>query len=97
MAGRHSRANGNRNTLTKFYNLFSHYVLDPLHIISYEAIRLNVGSAPTSSFVTSKTAHMFKAKASGTASPILIKVTDRFGNIYTETMSMPKDFVLTMR
>jgi len=72
-------------------------VSDPLHIISYEALRVNTGAVPTDSFTTNKTTHMFKAKASGATTPITIKVTDRFGNIYTETMNRPKDFVLTMR
>lgn len=71
-------------------------VLDPLHVVSYEAFILNGGNTPTSAFTTGKTAHMFKAKALGATTPIVIKVTDRFGNVYTETMNRPKDFVLTM-
>ncbi len=71
-------------------------VLDPLHIVSYEALRLNAAAEPTEDFVTGKTAHMFKAKASNASTPVLIKVTDRFGNVYTETMNRPKDFVLSM-
>ena len=35
---------------------------DPLHIISYEAKRLNVGATPTADFVSCATAHMFKAR-----------------------------------
>ncbi|MGD9929458.1 MAG: calcineurin-like phosphoesterase C-terminal domain-containing protein [Mangrovibacterium sp.] len=69
---------------------------DPLHIISYEALRLNAGATPTSSFVTSETAHLFKVKASAPDSTLEIKVTDRFGRIYTETMERPKAFSLTM-
>ncbi|ADY53715.1 metallophosphoesterase [Pseudopedobacter saltans DSM 12145] len=71
-------------------------VLDPLHIVSYEALRLNAAAEPTEDFVTGKTAHMFKAKASNATNPILIKVTDRFGNVYLETMNRPKDFILSM-
>ncbi|MCW0482831.1 calcineurin-like phosphoesterase C-terminal domain-containing protein [Gaoshiqia sediminis] len=70
--------------------------LDPLHIISYEALRLNAGATPTSSFVTNETAHLFKVKASAPDSPLEIKVTDRFGRIYTETMERPKAFSLAM-
>ena len=73
------------------------WVKDPLHIISYEAKRLNVGSAPTSSFVTSTTAHMFKVTASDPASTLEITVTDRFGNVYTETMVRPKTFTYLMK
>ncbi|MBP1614828.1 MAG: hypothetical protein H6Q13_2276 [Bacteroidetes bacterium] len=71
--------------------------LDPLHIISYEAKRLNVGAVPTSSFVTCQTAHLFKVKASSASSTLIIKVTDRFGTVYSETMTRPKDFTYLMK
>ncbi len=70
--------------------------MDPLHIISYEAKRLNAGATPTSSFVTGNTAHMFRVRASSATSTLEIKVTDRFGRIYTETMTRPKDFTWSM-
>lgn len=73
------------------------YVMDPLHIISYEAKRLNVGATPTSSFLTGYTAHMFKATATSATSTLDITVTDRFGNIYSETMSRPKAFTYLMK
>src|SRR5690606_38031400 len=60
--------------------------LDPLHIVSYEAKRLKAGAEPTSSFVTDPTAHMFKVVASGPPSTLEIKVTDAYGNVFTETM-----------
>ena len=72
-------------------------VLDPLHIISYEAKRLNAGAVPTSAFITGNTAHMFKITASGPATTLEIKVTDRFGNIYTETMTRPKELTYSMK
>ncbi len=70
---------------------------DPLHIISYEAKRLNVGAVPTSSFVTGNTAHMFRARASSATSTLTVTVTDRFGNVYTETMTRPKEFTWSMQ
>lgn len=70
---------------------------DPLHIISYEAKRLNAGATPTSSFVTGNTAHMFRVRASSATSTLEIKVTDRFGRVYTETMTRPKDFTWSMQ
>lgn len=69
---------------------------DPLHIISYEAKRLNVGAVPTSSFVTGNTSHMFLVRASSATSTLEITVTDRFGNAYTETMTRPKEFTWSM-
>ncbi len=70
---------------------------DPLHIISYEAKRLNAGAVPTSAFVTGTTAHMFKAQASSATSTLEITVTDRFGNAYSETMTRPKAFTYLMK
>jgi hypothetical protein len=69
---------------------------DPLHIISYEAKRLNVGAVPTSSFVTGNTSHMFRVRASSPTSTLEITATDRFGNTYTETMTRPKEFTWSM-
>ncbi|MGV3547644.1 MAG: calcineurin-like phosphoesterase C-terminal domain-containing protein [Pedobacter sp.] len=71
--------------------------LDPLHIISYEALRLNANAEPTEDFVTTNSSHFFKATANGATTPITIKVTDRFGNIYSETMNRPKDLVVSMK
>lgn len=71
--------------------------LDPLHIVSYEAFRLNAGATPTGAFVTTKTAHLFKAKASAPDTTLEIRVTDRFGNTYTEEMIRPKAFSLDMK
>lgn len=68
---------------------------DPLHIISYEAKRLNAQAAPTSSFVSSETAHMFKVTASSPTSTLEIKVTDPYGRVYTESMQRPKEFTYT--
>ncbi|WP_445738644.1 calcineurin-like phosphoesterase C-terminal domain-containing protein [Mariniflexile sp.] len=65
---------------------------DPLHIISYDALRVNVGATPTDAFVTDNTSHLFKVSASGPATTLEIKVTDSFGNIFTESMVRPKAF-----
>lgn len=72
------------------------YGLDPLHIISYEALRLNAGKTPTAAFVTEGTAHLFEVTASSATSTLEIKVTDRFGNVYTETMTRPKKMDSTL-
>ncbi|MDR2472877.1 MAG: calcineurin-like phosphoesterase C-terminal domain-containing protein [Tannerella sp.] len=63
---------------------------DPLHIISYECLRLNVGAEPTADFLSNNSAHLFRAKASSATSTLNIRVTDRFGNVYSETMTRPK-------
>lgn len=70
-------------------------VKDPLHIISYNAQRVNAGIVP--GFSTNYTSHMFKVKASSATSTLAIKVTDRFGNHYTEDMERPKEFTYLMK
>jgi len=57
---------------------------DPYHIICESAYR--------DSFNTISWIHHFTATASSATSTIVIKVTDRFGNVYTETMTRPKEF-----
>ena len=69
--------------------------MDPLHIISYDAQRLNAKS--TVSFPATNTNHLFKVKASNSANTLEIKVTDRFGRIYTESMKRPKEFDYSMK
>ncbi len=56
---------------------------DPLHICAKSMKRL-------SSFVSDPYNHLFRVQASGPATTLEIKVTDRFGNSYTETMTRPK-------
>ena len=63
---------------------------DPLHLIAYTAKRLNKNKKAT--FATEQNSHMFKVTASSASSTLNIKVTDRFGNVYTESMTRPKAF-----
>lgn len=65
---------------------------DPLFLIAYTAQRFNVNSTP--SFDPYLTNHMFTVTASSATSTLDIKVTDRFGNVYTESMTRPKAFSL---
>lgn len=63
---------------------------DPLHLVSYSAKRL--GKNKDATFLTGNTSHLFKVKASSATSTLDITVTDRFGNVYKETMTRPKNF-----
>lgn len=63
-------------------------IKDPLHLIAYN------GMTPGGGFGTSVTKHMFRVQAASATSTLDIKVTDRFGNVYTESMSRPKAFSL---
>ncbi len=63
---------------------------DPLHLVAYTAKRLNKNAKAT--FPTTENSHMFKVTASSASSTLDIKVTDRFGNTYTESMTRPRPF-----
>lgn len=66
---------------------------DPLHIAALTAKRFNNSAIKeVPAFTTTVNYHMFKVKASSATSTIDIKVTDEFGNVYTETMKRPKEF-----
>ncbi len=70
---------------------------DPLHIISYDAIRVRRGGARLVDFPTVPTSHMFMVQANHPNTTLLIRVTDRFGNIYQEKMMRPKAFHTMMK
>ena len=66
---------------------------DPLHLLAYMVPRLaknNSISFPTAQ----QNYHLFRVQASSPSSTLLIKVTDRFGNEYTETMTRPRPFTV---
>ena len=69
-------------------------IKDPLHLIAYTAPAMSSSTKDvTPTFPTnSDNAHMFKVQASGPNTTLEIKITDRFRNTYTETMTRPKAF-----
>ena len=76
--------NGNKLNVTKVS------LCDPLHLITYSAPAMKGTASPT--FKTNATGHIWKVKASSATSTLEVKVTDRFGNVYTESMKRPKEF-----
>ncbi len=69
-------------------------VYDPLHIEAMTIPRLNKNSG-TTTFSTAKWRHFFQATASAADTPVTVKVTDRYGNVYTEEMIRPKAFTVS--
>ena len=65
-------------------------VYDPLHIYAMTIPRLNKYN--TTTFSTAKWRHFFQATASAPDTPVTVKVTDRYGKVYTEEMTRPKAF-----
>ena len=76
--------NGKELTVTK------DYAYDPLHLMAWTAPRSKSVSEPN--FTTGKWCHFFKATASSATSTVVVKVTDRNGKVFTETMTRPKAF-----
>ena len=70
------------------------YTYDPVHIMALTSERLKNNPSSAPSFLTTQWSHFFKAKASSASSTVTIKVTDRNGKVYTETMTRPKTFSL---
>lgn len=63
---------------------------DPFHVLTYSAPMYKKSDSPN--FPTEPHGHFFYVQASSANSSLDIKITDRFGNVYTETMSRPKTF-----
>lgn len=61
---------------------------DPLHTISYDIPR---GVSNSLTFPSTYCPHMFSVTASSENSTLEISVTDRFGNVYSESMTRPKE------
>lgn len=80
-------------TYTKLTNLEKvSGICDPLHILSYCTYGMKTNTSPT--FKTDNCGHLWRVKASSASSTLIIKVTDSFGNTYTETMKRPRPFTL---
>lgn len=68
-------------------------VYDPLHIEAMTIPRLNKNGG-TTTFSTAKWRHFFEATASAADTPVTVKVTDRYGNVFVEEMERPKAFTV---
>lgn len=64
---------------------------DPLHSISYDIPRGAANNGELS-FPSGYVPHIFSVTASSAESTLEVTVTDRFGRVYSETMTRPKAF-----
>ena len=71
------------------------YERDPLHSICYDYPRMVFDNYLNADWSSVKNSHMFKVEVRSSTSALQIKVTDRFGNEYEETMARPKSFDVT--
>ena len=60
----------------------------PLHAADLKATYEKIGREPSEYKLTMKSRHYFAARPSDKASDIKIKVTDRFGNVFTEELPL---------
>lgn len=72
------------------------YQRDPLHTISYDVPRVSEAGEYTQSFASTPTIHLFAVQAPDANTTLTITVTDRFGNVYKEVMSRPKNFTTNL-
>ena len=78
--------NGNPLNVTKVADY------DPLHMLGYAYERYRRGE--DAGHLASTVWHLFKVTATSPTSTLEIKVTDCFGNVYTESMKRPKEFTI---
>ncbi len=81
--------NGNALSVTRKYSE------DPYHVLTYDLPRYEKSNTDGGDACASKNSHMFSIRCNSADRPIDIKVTDRFGNVYTQTIQRPLPFDLT--
>lgn len=69
---------------------------DPFHTIAYDVPRYAEANSYTVDFITCKTTHLFSFSTTSSISPVTVRVTDSFGNVYAQTVQRPHPFNLDM-
>lgn len=69
---------------------------DPLHTLVYDVAKWKATGTITESFTTNRTGHMFTVTATTADKPITVRVTDSFGNVYSDTVERPIKFTETI-
>ena len=69
--------------------------MDPLFLATYEALAFNANKTSAGSFRAFPYAHMFRVQASSADSEITVRVTNRFGRVFTKTVQRPYVFSVT--
>ena len=66
--------------------------MDPLFLATFEANAFNANKTSAGSFRAFPYAHIFRAQASSASSTLTVKVTNRFGRVFTKTITRPYAF-----
>ena len=70
---------------------------DPLSIISSDMMAINNNRTMINDPMTTSASHFFRVRANSPTSTLHIKVTDRFGKVYEETMTRPKELTVNSK
>ncbi|MBQ8097987.1 MAG: calcineurin-like phosphoesterase C-terminal domain-containing protein [Bacteroidaceae bacterium] len=67
---------------------------DPAHTLAYDRAIYQIKHKVGAGSATNRTLHLFKAQASEATTPVTVRVTDSFGQVYEENLQRPKAFHL---
>ncbi|MDD6365093.1 MAG: calcineurin-like phosphoesterase family protein [Bacteroidales bacterium] len=67
-------------------------VYDPQHVASYDVLAYTENGSVNSAFKSVVSSHIFKVVASDAETDLTVKLTDRYGRVYTQQVERPKAF-----
>ena len=69
---------------------------DPYHTIAYDIPRTIANGSYTTDFGSKSTRHMFRSYMATATQPVTVRVTDRFGRVYVQSIERPHPYSLDM-
>ena len=69
---------------------------DPYHTIAYDIPRTISNGSYTTDFGSKSTRHMFRSYMATATQPVTVRVTDRFGRVYVQSIERPHPYSLDM-
>ena len=73
------------------------YTEDPFHVLTYDRPYLTNHSTYGTDCACTKNSHMFLVRSNTATGTITVKVTDRFGNVYTQVVERPYAYSVDMK
>lgn len=69
---------------------------DPFHSLCYDIPRVASSGGYTADFASTRTCHIFKIVTQSADTPVTVRVTDSFGNVYVQSIQRPMAFDLDL-
>jgi len=69
---------------------------DPFHSLCYDLPRVASTGSYTGDFASTTTCHMFSIKTNAANTPVTLRVTDSFGNVYVQSIQRPMPFDINL-